>query len=61
MGKPDLALLAYRQAAELDVHDEESRTALRRLEAERNLRADAHPKKSAQAFGKEEGNPLDFA
>jgi tetratricopeptide (TPR) repeat protein len=61
MRKPDLALMAYRQAAELDVHDEESRNALRRLEAERSLRADARPQKSAQAFGKEAGNPLDFA
>jgi Flp pilus assembly protein TadD len=61
MGKPDLALTAYEQAAELDVHDEESRNALRRLEAERNLRTEAPPRKSARAFGKEAGNPLDIA
>jgi len=52
MRKPDLAIEAYREAAELDVHDQESRDALRRLEALRN--------KSARAFEKEAGNPLDF-
>ena len=61
MRTPDLALTAYQQAAELDVHDEESRKALRRLEAERRLRAEAPPRKSARAFGKEAGNPLDIA
>jgi len=52
MRKPDHAIEAYRQAAELDVHDQESRDALRRLEA--------GEKKSARAFHKAEGNPLDF-
>jgi len=53
MRKPDLAIEAYRQAAELDVHDEKSRAALRRLEGLKN--------KSARAFETAAGNPLDFA
>ena len=53
MRKPEVALDAYRQAAELDVHDEESRAAVHRLEALQ--------RKSARAYRKEAGNPLDFA
>ena len=53
MGRPDLAIAAFQQAAELDVHDRESRAAARRLEALRD--------KSARAFGSGAGNPLDFA
>jgi tetratricopeptide (TPR) repeat protein len=53
MRKPELALAAYRQAAELDVHDQESRDAVRRLES--------LPNKSARSFGRHAGNPLDFA
>jgi protein O-mannosyl-transferase len=53
MRKPDLAIEAYREAAERDVHDQESRDALRRLEALRN--------KSARAVERAKVNPLDFA
>ena len=33
VNRPDLALNAYRQAADRDVHDEETRTRIRQLAA----------------------------
>jgi tetratricopeptide (TPR) repeat protein len=61
MRKPDLAIEAYREAAELDVHDEASREAVRRLEAAEKNRPEPHRDKSARAIGGSAGNPLDFA